>query len=218
MQSFMAYPTPPTRVLRIALGSVIPNGVFRWTVILTAFPRLAIGAPLPTYGLVAMDADTASATLNSLANLAVLVLVLPVLGAAQLLVRLNADPLAVWGTWMGCSAFGWWNFRNDFTISIVLYCAVFFVWMISTDQYARYGFEGLKAQRGIRLAIICMAAVLDVLIVHLTPKESLNNLSLPMVSIVLVIAQVGLSVYRHPYSQPLRSDNEFPLQETPQGL
>ena len=84
---------------------------------------LTIGAPLPTDELIAKDQGGASFILNSTTDIAVLMLALLVLGITRLLVVLKVNPLAVWATVMGCSAFGWWCFRSDVTTSIVLYCA-----------------------------------------------------------------------------------------------
>jgi len=85
--------------------------------------RLAVGIPSPTNDLINKENNGTSFTVYSFADLAVPILVLLVLGAAQILVALKRSPLPIWATLMACYSFGWWCIRNDDTASLGLSCA-----------------------------------------------------------------------------------------------
>ena len=106
-----------------AARSILTVCVLRWTLFFASFSRLAMGIPSPTKGLTVKDYDGTPFTQSLFADLAILILVLLVLGTAQLLVAFNVYPLAVWATVMACSAFGWWCVRSDLTTSLGLSCA-----------------------------------------------------------------------------------------------
>ncbi|KAL8692520.1 MAG: hypothetical protein Q9218_002465 [Villophora microphyllina] len=198
------------------------RGALRSTVFLAYFSQLSVAMPAPTSEVAVKTHSETSASSILFADLAAVMLVLLVLGTAQLLVIFKMKPLPVWATLMACSAFGWWCIRSDVTTSLVLSCAVFFVWLISSYQYGQSAFEGLQAPSYMPLVIIAMSIALDVCIVgYMTPIEAaisqtdLLNLSLPSASLVLAVAAVGLSAYRHQYPEPGRSESGSVPQQVP---